>query len=232
MKFYDDMPDIEANDDLILMVGNPLDSNAPRKTTLAKIKAFIRTNWSIAFGDLGDKPKINGVELKGGDNALNELNIQPSGNYVVAAAGERLITSLEATKLASAVTSNDLEPYSLKDTGELEEVAEVPREENKYIKFFDEEAGVEKKISMPNFILGVSNPVYPTARALVGEKNGSNETFTSEYNYIAGSEKLNINGSIYYPNSGFYKEGNNIILSGAPIPEAGDFMFLEAIYLD
>lgn len=78
MKFYDDMPDIEANDDLILMVGNPLDSNAPRKTTLAKIKAFIRTNWSIAFGDLGDKPKINGVELKGGNNTLSELKIASS----------------------------------------------------------------------------------------------------------------------------------------------------------
>ena len=61
----------------------------------------------------------------------------------------------------------------------------------------------------------------------MGDKDGKNETFYSEYNYIAGSEKLNINGSIYYPNSGFFKEGNNIILSGAPIPEAGDFMFLE-----
>lgn len=232
MKFYDDMPDIEANDDLILMVGNPLDSNAPRKTTLAKIKAFIRTNWSIAFGDLGDKPKINGVDLKGGDNTLSELNIQPKGNYVIAATGERLITDEEATKIASAITSNDLEPYSLKDTGDLEEAVEVPKEEKQYIKFFDEVNGIEKKISLPNFIIGVSTPIYPTARALLGEKNGSNEIFTSEYNYIAGSEKLNINGSVYYPNSGFYKEGNNIILSGAPIPEAGDFMFLEAVYLD
>lgn len=78
MKFYDDMPDIEANDDLILMVGNPLDSNAPRKTTLAKIKSFIRSNWSINFLDLGNKPKINGVELKEGDNTLSELNIASS----------------------------------------------------------------------------------------------------------------------------------------------------------
>ena len=146
--------------------------------------------------------------------------------------GSRLITEEEATTLASAVTSGDLDPYSLKDTKDLEEITEIPIEEEKnYIKYFDEIEGIEKKISLPNFILSVSNPVYPTARVLVGEKNGKNETFTTEYNYIAGSEKLNINGSIYYPNSGFYKEGNNIILSGAPLPEAGDFMFLEAVYL-
>lgn len=151
---------------------------------------------------------------------------------VTAVPDQRLITDAEALKLASSVISTDLEPYSLKDTEVLEEAVDVPKEEKQYIKFFDEVNGIERKISMPNFILGASNPVYPTARALVGEKNGSNETFTSEYNYIAGSEKLNINGSIYYPNSGFYKEGNKIILSGAPIPEAGDFMFLEAIYLD
>lgn len=148
-------------------------------------------------------------------------------------AGSRLITEQEANKLASVVTSNDLDPYSLKDTKDLEEITEILIEEEKnYIKFFDEEEGIEKKISLPNFIFGVSKPVYPTARILVGEKNGKNETFTTEYDYIAGSEKLNINGSIYYPNSGFYKEGNNIILSGAPLPEAGDFMFLEAVYLD
>lgn len=151
---------------------------------------------------------------------------------VTAVANRRLITEQEATKLASIVTANDLEPYSLKNTVDLEEIVEVSKEEKQYIKFFDELNGVEKKITLSNVILGASNPLYPTARALTGEKNGINEIFTSKYNYIAGSEKLNINGSIYYPNSGFYKEGNNIILSGAPIPEAGDFMFLEAVYLD
>ncbi len=147
-------------------------------------------------------------------------------------ANQRLITEEEATKLDNAVTPGDLESYSLKNIEGLEEVLEVPKEEDKYIKFFDEETGEEKKISMPNFTLSVSSSVYPTARTLEGDKNGMNETFTSGYEYIAGSEKLNINGCIYYPNSGFYREGNNIIISGAPIPEAGDFMFLEAIYLD
>ena len=151
---------------------------------------------------------------------------------VTAVPNQRLITEQEATKLASAVTSGDLGHYSLKNTEDLEEAVEVSKEERQYIKFFDEVNGIEKKISMSNFILSISNPIYPTARALVGKKNGINETFYSEYNYISGSEKLNINGSIYYLNSGFYKEGDKIILSGAPIPEAGDFMFLEAIYLD
>ena len=156
---------------------------------------------------------------------------QELGKKVPLTQGYRLISTEEGDKLAYAVTSDDLEPYSLKHTDDLEEVAEVSKEEKQYLKFFDEAEGMEKKISLPNFILGVST-VYPTARVLVGEKDGKNETFTTEYNYIAGSEKLNINGSIYYPNSGFYKEGNKIILSGAPLPEAGDFMFLEAIYLD
>ena len=158
---------------------------------------------------------------------------QELGKKVPLTQGYRLISTEEGDKLASAVTSGDLEPYSLKDTKDLSEITKVPiEEEENYIKFFDEVGDVEKKISLPNLILSASKPVYTTARVLVGEKDGKNETFTTEYNYIAGSEKLNINGSIYYPNSGFYKEGNNIILSGAPIPEAGDFMFLEAIYLD
>ena len=110
--------------------------------------------------------------------------------------GSRLITEQEATKLASAVTSGDLGHYSLKNTEDLEEAVEVSKEERQYIKFFDEVNGIEKKISMSNFILSISNPIYPTARALVGKKNGINETFYSEYNYISGSEKLNINGSI------------------------------------
>lgn len=154
------------------------------------------------------------------------------GKKVPLTQGYRLISTEEGDKLASAVTSGDLEPYSLKDTKELEEATEIRKGENQYIKFFDEVGDVEKKISLPNLILSASKPVYTTARVLVGDKDGKNETFYSEYNYIAGSEKLNINGLIYYPNSGFFKEGNNIILFGAPIPEVGDSMFLEAIYLD
>lgn len=118
MKFYDDMPDTEAEDSLIFMVGNPLDSNAPRKTTLAKIKSFIRTNWSIAFGDLGDKPKINGVELKGGNNTLSELNIQPSGNYVpsdTSAHGEIDID----------ITNPDLDKYVIRAKNEASGEAKI-----------------------------------------------------------------------------------------------------------
>lgn len=206
-------------------------------------------NEDLSLEDLGIQAKgnyltdssLNNYYRK--DETLSAIEIDssyPNNAYltdelakkVTAEPNKRLIREDEATKLASAVTSGDLDPYSLKDTKELEEATEILKGENQYIKFFDEAEDVEKKISLPNFILGVTNPVYPTARALVGDKDGKNETFYSEYNYIAGSEKLNINGSIYYPNSGFYKEGNNIILSGAPIPEAGDFMFLEAIYLD
>lgn len=206
-------------------------------------------NEDLSLEDLGIQAKGNyltGSSLNNyyrKDETLSAIEIDssyPNNAYltdelakkVTAEPNQRLITVLEGDKLASAITSGDLDPYSLKDTKELEEATEIRKGENQYIKFFDEVGDVEKKISLPNFILGVSNPVYPTARVLVGDKDGKNETFHTEYNYIAGSEKLNINGSIYYPNSGFYKEGNNIILSGAPLPEAGDFMFLEAVYLD
>ena len=80
--------------------------------------------------------------------------------------GYRLISTEEGDKLASAVTSGDLDPYSLKDTKELEEATEIRKGENQYIKFFDEVEDVEKKISLPNLIL-VSNPVYPH-RSLAG----------------------------------------------------------------
>lgn len=82
MKFYDDMPDVEAKDDLLVMVGDTTSPNQPKKITFAKIKAFVKQNWTINFGDLGKKPKINGVELKEADNTLAELSIQPRGNYV------------------------------------------------------------------------------------------------------------------------------------------------------
>ncbi|MDX9797942.1 MAG: hypothetical protein RBT05_03715 [Bacteroidales bacterium] len=82
MKFYEDMPAVEAKDDLLVMVGDVASPNQPRRITFAKIKAYVKLNWTINFGDLGQRPKINGVELKGGDNTLSELSIQPSGNYV------------------------------------------------------------------------------------------------------------------------------------------------------
>ena len=207
-------------------------------------------NEDLSLEDLGIQAKGNyltGSSLNNyyrKDETLSAIEIDssyPNNAYltdelakkVTAEPNKRLIREDEATKLASAVTSGDLEPYSLKDTKDLSEITKVPiEEEENYIKFFDEVGDVEKKISLPNLILSASKPVYTTARVLVGDKDGKNETFYSEYNYIAGSEKLNINGLIYYPNSGFFKEGNNIILSGAPLPEAGDFMFLEAIYLD
>lgn len=82
MKFYDDMPDVEAKDDLLVMVGDTTSPNQPKKITFAKIKAFVKQNWTINFGDLGKKPKINGVELKEADNTLAELKLQPAGDYV------------------------------------------------------------------------------------------------------------------------------------------------------
>ena len=81
---------------------------------------------------------------------INDLDTKVN-TKVDKVAGSRLITEQEANKLASVVTSGDLDPYSLKDTKYLEEFTEILIEEEKnYIKFFDEEKGIEKKISMWN----------------------------------------------------------------------------------
>lgn len=160
MKFYDDMPDIEAEDSLIFMVGTPLDSNAPRKTTLAKIKSFIRTNWSIAFRELGDKPKINGVELKGGDNTLSELDIQPSGNYVpsdTSAHGEIYID----------ITNPDLADYVIRAKNEASGEVKI-----RLLTLFNSIKEFEV-VDRENFLITheLGEGAYPTVLFIEAEKN-------------------------------------------------------------
>lgn len=165
---------------------------------------------------------------------------------VTIVAGQRLITTEEAIKINESVSATELDlaldskvgndtlittlgDYSLKDTTTLTEILEGTTLPDYFI-VFNEETKESKKISIAKLLEVAANGTYPKPRLLLGEKNGTNTVFSSGYTYIEGSEKLNINGSIYYPNSGFYYEGGNIILSGAPTPEAGDFMYLEAIY--
>ena len=146
--------------------------------------------------------------------------------------GSRLITVEEADKLAEAVTSGNLEPYSLKDTRDLREITKVLIEEKEnYIKFYDEVGGAEKKISLPNFILSLSNPVYPTYRSLVGHQNGSNIQFKYSGTLIPETAELYIGGLLYPVNIGFTFEGDTILITGAPIPTSEDVMRLKAIYL-
>ena len=145
--------------------------------------------------------------------------------------GERLITNVEALKIASAVVSTDLEAYLLKDTNELEEVMEIPKEEGYFIRFFYETDSTEKKISMTNLILDVSNFIHPTYRSLVGIQNGSNTQFKYSGTLIQETAELYIGGLIYPVNIGFTFEGDTIIITGAPIPTAEDIMRLKAIYL-
>lgn len=82
MKFWEDMPDAEAKDDLVIMVGDAASPNSPKRTTLAKIKAFIKGGLNISFGDLNKKPKIGGVELIEGNNSLDALGLQAKGSYI------------------------------------------------------------------------------------------------------------------------------------------------------
>ena len=97
MKFYDDMPNIEANDNLLIMVGDTTTPNQPKKITFAKIKAYIKANWTISFNDLTAKPKINGVEL-GATNTLDYLGIQPKGTYVNANTALSELEQIDITK--------------------------------------------------------------------------------------------------------------------------------------
>lgn len=186
---------------------------------------------------------ITSIEATKLENAVDiDMLNEGLGGKVDAVEDSRLITSIEATKLANAVDTNmlneglggkvdnnTLNDYSLKDTTTLTEISEVKTSPD-YFHVFNQTTKVEKKISIANLLAAALSGNFTTARSLVGEKDGINNVFRSDYTYIEGSERLNINGSIYYPNSGFYYEGANIILSGAPVPEAADFMFLEALY--
>lgn len=218
------------------------------------------SNSGISYRDLRDLPSINGKQIN--ENlSLEDLGIQAKGNYLTGSSLNnyyRKDETLSAIEIDSSYPNNTYLADELqrveasantalttaignmvgKDTKDVPLIAETYNNVVLYARNEGEE-GVEEpvqvKVSLPALISEIKQDisfVYPTARALRGDKNGKNDTFTTEYNYIVGSEKLNINGSIYYPNSGFYREGNNITLYGAPIPEAGDFMFLEAIYLD
>lgn len=220
MKFYDDMPDVEAKDDLLVMVGDTTSPNQPKKITFAKIKAFVKQNWTINFGDLGKKPKINGVELKEADNTLADLKLQPAGTYI------------SDTDLSTAIGK-----MIEKDTKETPLIAEAYNNVVLYARNEGEE-GVEEpgqvKVSLPALISEIKQDisfVYPTYKTLEGIQNGSNSQFKYRGTLIQETAELYIGAMIYPVNIGFTFEGDTIIITGAPIPTAEDIMRLKAIYL-
>lgn len=220
MKFYDDMPDVEAKDDLLVMVGDTTSPNQPKKITFAKIKAFVKQNWTINFGDLGKKPKINGVELGELDNTLDHLGIQPKGAYINS-------TDL-STEIGKTVE---------KDTKEVPLIAETYNNVVLYARNEGEE-GVEEpvqvKVSLPALISEIKQDisfVYPTYKTLEGIQNGSNAQFKYRGTLIQETAELYIGGLLYPVNIGFAFEGDTIVITGAPIPTAEDVMRLKAIYL-
>lgn len=220
MKFYDDMPDVEAKDDLLVMVGDTTSPNQPKKITFAKIKAFVKQNWTINFGDLGKKPKINGVELKEADNTLAELKLQPAGSYI------------DAKALSDAVATT-----VLKDTKELPIIANEYTNVVLYARNEGQEGVTEPsqgKVSLPELINEIKQDlsfVYPTYKTLEGIQNGSNSQFKYRGTLIQETAELYIGAMIYPVNIGFTFEGDTIIITGAPIPTAEDIMRLKAIYL-
>ena len=220
MKFYDDMPDVEAKDDLLVMVGDTTSPNQPKKITFAKIKAFVKQNWTINFGDLGKKPKINGVELKEADNTPADLKLQPAGTYI------------SDTDLSTAIGK-----MIEKDTKETPLIAEAYNNVVLYARNEGEE-GVEEsgqvKVSLPALISEIKQDisfVYPTYKTLEGIQNGSNSQFKYRGTLIQETAELYIGGLLYPVNIGFAFEGDTIIITGAPIPTAEDIMRLKAIYL-
>lgn len=220
MKFYEDMPDVEAKDDLLVMVGDTTSPNQPKKITFAKIKAFVKQNWTINFGDLGKKPKINGVELKEADNTLADLKLQPAGTYI------------SDTDLSTAIGK-----MIEKDTKETPLIAEAYNNVVLYARNEGEE-GVEEpgqvKVSLPALISEIKQDisfVYPTYKTLEGIQNGSNSQFKYRGTLIQETAELYIGGLLYPVNIGFTFEGDTIIITGAPIPTAEDIMRLKAIYL-
>lgn len=173
---------------------------------------------------------VSEAEIAKLDTAIDQTILDTTlEGYVPAEMGKSLISTAELELVNSAVQPSDLSGHSKKSTVELEESLETPEGNTNFIKYYDETNEMEKKVSFQTLIPTLTT-TFTTAKTLVGEKDGINNVFRSDYTYVEGSERLNINGSIYYPNSGFYYEGESIILSGAPVPEAADFMFLEAIY--
>lgn len=154
----------------------------------------------------------------------NQTNILLS-YYVEKEANKRLITESEAMKISNSVEKNELEKYSLKETNDLSDIILEYDFDSSYIKVYNESESQENKIQVLKIIMG------QTARDLDGEINGINNEFSSKYKYIYGSEKLNINGRIYYENNGFYYESEKIIILEHLIPQEGDTIFLEAIYI-
>lgn len=220
MKFYDDMPDVEAKDDLLVMVGDTTSPNQPKKITFAKIKAFVKQNWTINFGDLGKKPKINGVELKEEDNTLADLKLQPAGEYI---SSTQLTTAMD-----NAVS---------KDTKELPIIANEYTNVVLYARNEGQEGVTEPsqgKVSLPELINEIKQDlsfVYPTYKTLEGVQNGSNSQFKYRGTLIQETAELYIGALIYPVNIGFVFEGDTIVITGAPIPKADDIMRLKAIYL-
>ena len=214
MKFYDDMPDVEAKDNLLVMVGDTTSPNQPKKITFAKIKAFVKQNWTVNFGDLGKKPKINGVELKEADNTLADLKLQPAGTYI------------SDTDLSTAIGK-----MIEKDTKEVPLIAETYNNVVLYAR--DEGVNAKQvKISLPTLLSEIkTTTVYPTYKTLEGIQNGSNAQFKYRGTLIQETAELYIGGLLYPVNIGFAFEGDTIVITGAPIPTAEDVMRLKAIYL-
>lgn len=123
-------------------------------------------------------------------------------------------------------TNIDLSNYSLIDTSFLEEYNISNLGANVYFKAYDEDNEKEKKINIIEIFR------FPTARPLKGVQDGSNNEFTSDYKYIKGSERLNINGNIYYEKNGFSCNEEKIILDEKIIPHEEDIMLLDAIYTE
>ena len=224
MKFYSDMPETTATGDKVLMVGDPTTPEIPKRITLAVLKAFIKS--SFTFTDLTNRPSINNHELIEGNNTLESLGVQPQGNYVQEVLGQRMITEAEANKINNAIV--DSSTLVLKDTKEVTVLEDVTN--SNYIRVYDEQEGKEYKIKVTDLLSKIP-PYYTTAKSLSGVKDGGNNVFGISSPYIRGSERVNINGSIYYPNIGFIYEGDNIVLTAAPVPESGDFILLEAIFI-
>ena len=214
MKFYEDMPDVEAKDDLLVMVGDTTSPNQPKKIKFAKIKAFVKQNWTVNFGDLGKKPKINGVELGELDNTLDYLGIQPKGTYI-----------------SSTDLSTEIGKMIEKDTKEVPLIAETYNNVVLYAR--DEGVNAKQvKISLPTLLSEIkTTTVYPTYKTLEGIQNGSNAQFKYRGTLIQETAELYIGGLLYPVNIGFAFEGDTIVITGAPVPKAEDIMRLKAIYL-
>lgn len=193
----------------------------------------IQGGGSSDYEDLENLPKINSVELSG-NKSLNDLGIQPAGNYALESDMteaqndiEALQTENERLKATLPTTTGEGQDVTLDKTAEMEFVKPpLPRGNS------EQESTTGKNLlkpeGAPTTIRGVSWS-YREDGAVVGERVSSNEnvsdfTLTASSTFQPGSYIYSCFDSESTPGASKYQ--SNISINGASYWGTGNYSFV------